>query len=130
MLWLAKKHRKGGFMLLEVILSVIIISSAALFIIRSYSTSLRAADLAHRLTKACLLLDEKLATVDMQGSIEEGESLGSFEGEEYYDWSISSSPLDATETPKINAVYAEVTYQKGTQKRSVDVATYVKDREE
>lgn len=75
-------------MLLEVILSVLIIASGVMFIMRSYVTSIRASEISTGLTKACLFLEDKLFDIDMKGfgeGVEETEDSGAEEG---YAWNL------------------------------------------
>jgi hypothetical protein len=85
MLSLLKKEDRGlskGFLLLEVVLSILMVASGLLFIMRSYSTSLKVSGVARGLTNACFLLEEKLFDMDAKGfkeGVQEGESEGRFE---------------------------------------------------
>lgn len=113
-------------MLLEVILSVLIIASGLSFIIRSYSTSLKATNIAKSLQRACLFLEEKLFELDMKGNIEEGQTSGVFEGGENYSWYLTAEPLDEKE--EINKVGLSVVYGSGRQSRRVSVSTYLRNK--
>lgn len=118
-----------AFMLLEVLLSLLIISSGIVFIIQSYSTSLRAAQVTSALTKACFILEDKLFVQDIKGfrdGIKEGDESDAVEGEKYYWFDFSAHPLDETQAKKINRVDLSVSYSKGSLKRKVGITTLLK----
>lgn len=118
------QRRDRGFMLLEVVLSMAIIASSLVFIIRSYVVSLRATETSRRMQKACLMLEEKLFELDAKGSIEEGASTGEFEGG-VYSWQLIAAPID--DKKKINAATLEVSRTTGAANR-IKISTYIKNK--
>ncbi|NQU73138.1 MAG: hypothetical protein HQ547_00305 [Candidatus Omnitrophica bacterium] len=138
---LSQKKNKGftqplraeaGFMLLEVIMSVLIIASGIIFVVRAYSTSLKATETARVLTKACFLLEEKLLELDIEGfkeGVEEGESSTTIEEEQHYRCNLAVWPLDDEEGLKMNKVNLSVEYRKGNQGREATISTFRKSKE-
>lgn len=116
-------RRNKGFMMLEVILSVIIIASALVFILRSYMASLRAVEVSGRIQKACLALEEKLFELDTKGELAEGEESGEFE-ETGYGWALSAQPID--DKKKINSVAVEALYSLKPP-RKIKIYTYFRN---
>ena len=114
---------KKGFMLLEVILSVLVIASGLLFIMRSYSASLKATAVASSLQKACLYLEDKLSELDFKGKIEEGVQDGSFEDDGNYSWHLDAQPLD--DKKEVNTVFLTARYKSGSQYRNIGISTYL-----
>ncbi len=119
-------------MLLEVILSILIISSGVVLVLQSYLTSLKSIDMTNGLTKACFLLEDKLFDLDVngfKGGVKEGESNEAVEGEDNYTFACSASPLDDKEQIKINKVGMSMFYKKGNQNRMINVSTFLKNTE-
>jgi len=130
MLLLQKKNK--GFMLLEVIMSVLIIASGIVFVVRAYSTSLRASETARVLTKACFLLEEKLLELDIVGfkeGIEETQSSSPIEGDQHYKYNLTVWSSGGEEEVKINKVNMNVEYKRGNQTREATISTFRKPKE-
>lgn len=125
-----KRQEGAGFMLLEVILSVLLIGCVLAFVIHSYTTSLKASQMARMLGKACLFVEAKIAELDMAGfrdGVKEEETEGSIEGQPDYKWHLSILPLDEEE--KISKVNLSVRYKLGSQYRKVGIVTFLKKKE-
>ncbi len=82
-------HNQAGFTLIELIVSLTILSIGLIALINSFSHSLSATGFTQRLTKANLLLQEKIAEVQST-SLPLGTERGDF-GQEYpgYRWETS-----------------------------------------
>ena len=125
-MWLSHRKNNAGFMLLEVILSVLIIGSVLMLVVRSYSVSLKACQVASGLSKACGLLEDKIFDLDIKGfseGIKEENDSGVFEGEPGYGYNISVNPMG--DTKKINKVDLQATWKRHT----ISVWTYLKFKE-
>jgi len=81
-----------GFLLLEVIISIVIITSALLFVTRSYSVSKQAIERSRALVKSSLLLEEEIFAFEETGEIGEGSGEGEFNDSKDYLWKISAAP--------------------------------------
>ena len=86
---------KRGFLLLEVMASIIIITGGLLFVIRVYSTARMALERAHALFKNSLLLEEKAFDLEEKGVVEEGTDTGHLESSGDYSWHVNAYPLSA-----------------------------------
>lgn len=130
MLPLRKKSRgaSSGFLMLEVIVSVLIIASGLTIVIKSYSTSLRAAEIAQALTKATLLLEDQLFLLESQDGVKEGQDSGEVKDEPGYSWSWTAVPLDAKKKD-VNVVNLTVNYKKGSISRKIGITTFMKYKE-
>ncbi|MCX5716139.1 MAG: hypothetical protein NTV07_04665 [Candidatus Omnitrophica bacterium] len=111
-------------MLLEVILSVVVIATSFVFIMRSYVVSLKATDTARNIQKACLALEDELFELDMKGELEEGESAGDSQ-DGAYSWRVYAQPID--DKKEINLVEAETGRRTGTGGK-IKVATYIRNK--
>ena len=84
---------KRGFLLLEVMASIVIITGGLLFVIRVYSTARMALERSHALLKNSLLLEEKIFDFEERGVIEEGKGQGHFPGSNDYFWEVEADTL-------------------------------------
>ena len=82
-----------GFLLLEVMASIIIITGGLLFVMRVYSTARTALERSHTLFKNSLLLEEKVFDLEERGVVEEGKDTGHFSGKNDYSWQVNASQL-------------------------------------
>ncbi len=79
-----------GFLLIEAITSVLVISVSLVFIIRSFSSSLKVVNASKGYFEASLLLEEVMWPFNEAG-ISEGESNGEFVDNENFNWTAKSS---------------------------------------
>ncbi|NQT95821.1 MAG: hypothetical protein HQ572_05165 [Candidatus Omnitrophica bacterium] len=75
---LSQKNR--AFLLIEVLITVVIVSASIVFINHAFSTSLRAISISNDYLKAVLLLEDKSFDFEAYPVVEEGE----FSGEEEF----------------------------------------------
>ena len=117
-----------GFLLLEVILSVFIVSVGIVFVIGSFITSIKAFKATDFYAEAVYLLEERMWQYREEGTIEEGKDSGGFEGRKGAQWSVEAEELD--ELP-LNEVKAEVIIEseRGNE-RSISIVTYLFKEEE
>ena len=86
---------KRGFLLLEVMASIVIITGGLLFVMRVYSVARMALERSHSLLKNSLLLEEKAFDLEEKGIVEEGTDTGHFSGSNDYSWQVNAYPLSA-----------------------------------
>ena len=84
---------KRGFLLLEVMASIIIITGGLLFVMRVYSVARMALERSHSLLKNSLLLEEKAFDLEEKGIVEEGTDSGHFPVSNDYSWQVNAYPL-------------------------------------
>lgn len=86
-------NNKKGFLLIEAITSVLVISVSLVFIIRSFSSSLKVVKASKEYFEASLLLEEVMWPFDEAGILEQ-EFNGEFEGNENFEWLVKSSAFN------------------------------------
>lgn len=116
-----KINRNNGFMLLEVILSVLIVSVGVVFVITSFITSLKAFKLSKIYVDAVYLIEQKLWEYEEKGEIEDGRNSGRFDDYKGAEWEIDAKEL---EDLPLEETSAEIAIKKGDQKRTFTVVTY------
>ena len=82
-----------GFLLLEVMASIIIITGGLLFVMRVYSTARTALERSRTLFKNSLLMEEKAFDFEEKGVVEEGKDAGHFPDRNDYSWQVNAYPL-------------------------------------
>ena len=84
---------KKGFLLLEVMVSIVVITGGLLFVMRVYSTAKNALNISRALFKHSLLLEEKIFDFEEKGMIAEDTDRGSFRGTKDYSWEVEATAL-------------------------------------
>ncbi len=88
---------RRGFLLLEAMVAIIVLTSGLLFVMRVYSTAKEAIFRSRELFKCSLLLEEKMYDFEERGLIEEGRDEGYFPGAKKYSWKVEANSLEAQE---------------------------------
>ncbi|MDO8535445.1 MAG: prepilin-type N-terminal cleavage/methylation domain-containing protein [Candidatus Omnitrophota bacterium] len=120
---------KRGFLLLEVIVSIVIITSGLLFVMRVYSTAHYAIQRSLVLFESGLLLESKMFEYEEKGIIEKDIKEGKqFSPENGYSWSIRTeeAPRDPVLGQKLelNIVTLDLTRHKDKEERKSYVSKY------
>ena len=84
---------KKGILLLEVMVSIVVITSGLLFVMRVYSTAKEALDRSRDMFKYSFLLEEKMYDFEEKGAIEEGRAEDHFPEARDYSWSVDAVSL-------------------------------------
>lgn len=120
------RTRARGFLLLETLLTVLILTVGLTLVVRSFSGSIASMGISHDYTRAMLLLEEKMWELEVAGAITPGLSSGRFEDADHivaFRWELlasSCTPLDLCETT------LTVSWTRGGRSRAVSVVTYLK----
>ena len=117
----------GGFTLLEVMISLLIIATSFVVLLHSRNQSITAADYARSVTIATLLASEKMGEMEQGGVSSSGDNSGGFEDYPGYSW---HSTVSDTGYEHMKEVKVEVSFGGGAGKRSVDLVNYIRDTEQ
>lgn len=119
-----KQRNKKGFLLLEVLISVAILSFSLVLIINSFSKSLRALELSENYFKANLLLSKKVFEIENNPKefLEEGQSDGIFEdfGGKFSWW----LEVEKIEEEKLSEVKLKVFWFQNKKEEALSIFTY------
>ncbi len=125
-----KRYRDSGgqraFMLLEVLLSVFIISVGVVFVISSFITSIKAFKVSREYFDVLALMEEVMWPYEESGEIEEGHESGDFEDYKEAEWEIEAEELEDLE---LNVTTVTVELKKGEKPRTFTVVTYLRQKE-
>lgn len=116
---------RKGILLFEVMVSMAVISSVVLFVMRAYSGSKRSLDDSTEAIKIGLLLEDKIWELEQAESIEEASQSGDLAGG--YAWKIDSR---RSEDPKLDLVTVEVFRKQGSQREKHSILTYAQNNNE
>lgn len=111
-----------GFSLIEVLVTVSVLSVAVVFIFRAFTASLAAADFNKNMTLGCLLAEERLWDAEFRSnsfSVTNGEATL---GAKNFNWELK---LDDTDSPDLKQALLTVAWQQGRENLySMDFLTY------
>ncbi len=120
-------NKKGsGFMLLEVLLSVFIISVGVVFVIGSFITSIKAFKVSREYFDAMALMEDVMWPYEESGRIEEGHESGDFDNYKQARWMIEAEELEEL---SLNKATVTVELRKGERPRTFTVVTYLRPKE-
>lgn len=119
---------RRGSLLIEVLLSAVILSTALTLMIQSLTASLRAIQYGSGYTMALILLDNQMCELLRKGAVrsdlrETKKMTGSVESAPEYHYSLRAEPSDIMPEEKINQVDAVITWRSGKKDNEVGVTT-------
>lgn len=123
----AQGQGKKGFLLLEVLVSVAVITVGLIYIIRSFSISTRAIATSRDYIKAVSLLEEKLWEFEETRQIESGEDRDYFRDDRRFTWQLSA---ETEEEIPINKTQLKVFWEEKNRKQRLSVTTYLWNKED
>lgn len=121
MLRIGKRNNKG-FLLLEALVSVAILSVALVMILNSFMRSIRATELSEDYFRAGLLLEEKFFELYARGIKEgsSGDTFGVFDNR--FSWDLDVIRLDED---RVREVSLGVSWNQGSKEYSTFLLTYL-----
>ena len=128
-MWRSKETRldKKGFLLLEVLVSVVIISVGLVYIIRSFSISTRAIATSRDYIKAASLMEDKLWELEEARQVARGEDSGYFDDERKFTWELKAE--EEEESP-VNKTELNVSWKRRERGQSISLVTYLWNEED
>ncbi|MBN1872572.1 MAG: hypothetical protein JW800_08370 [Candidatus Omnitrophica bacterium] len=120
------KDSRRGFLLLEVIMSVFIVTIGVVVVIGSFVTSIRTYKISKAYSELHYLAEEKMWGYEEKGEIEEGGDSGDFDRHEGASWKIKAEEL---EDFPLNEVDLEITVKDDVSERKYQLATYLRNKE-
>ena len=128
-----KAHCRKAFFLLEVMLTVAILSIGLVFVIRSITMSLRVAKQAFNYSKAIHFVYEKANELElipehnMFGSDGRIEENGVFESDNNFHW---NHIVEKFEDYNLNSIVVDVSWEEGKREGGVGITTYLSTQNE
>lgn len=117
-----KSRLNRAFTLIEVLITVAILSSAIIFVFRSFATALTSVKFSQDLTRACYLAEDKLWEIN-QYSLN-GNSLPEQGSEDKFRWEYEISPASE---PNLEELKLNVYWKKNKKESdySLQFSTYL-----
>ncbi|OIO32984.1 MAG: hypothetical protein AUJ70_04220 [Candidatus Omnitrophica bacterium CG1_02_40_15] len=122
MISLIGKKRSSGFLFVELLISVLIMSVGLILILNSFIQSLRAIEYSDDYFKACLFLEDKAFEV-YNSDKKEGFSKGSFNDfNDKFSWELNVAKL---EEAGLNEISLKVMWYERNKEHDVPIFTYL-----
>ena len=136
-MWLIGSKR--GLALMEVMVSVAIMSVGLVAIIQAFITAVGALRTAQNRVYARQILEDKMIEIEQElieeGGVEPGSSRGEIElGNRSFDWSLEISPVEEGEeldlSEELNESRLSVSWQEANRAKDVLLVTYLENKKE
>lgn len=115
---------RGGFLLLETLLTVLVLTAGLAIVVRSFASSVEALAVAGDFTRALLLLEEKMWELEARGVITPGTTNGRFtQAEGNVQWEVTAA---STAVPGLSETQVTVAWSRRGRPRSLSLVTYLK----
>jgi|GEM_PF-542534 len=136
-----RRHRTGGLTLLEVLICLIIISTALVGLVSLENQDIRALNRSRRMTTAVMLARNMMAQIEMAGFPEDlGEEEGDFQEEEDeeertpsagFRWkkSIEAATLGGRTFDQARRVKVTIIWEEGPRERHFDAVMFLTKRD-
>ena len=119
------KRVQGGFSILEVVVALSIAAIVLPILIRSFSQGTRNQALIENRTTALYLLKLRMSEIEMLGELEAGTEEGEFGSNSRFSW---SSDIAESNVEGLYQVTVTVFWQERGQEKSVELSTYIADK--
>ena len=118
-----------GFTLIEIVVTLAILSLALPTLLRSFTEAAKGQALAENRTTALYLLKFQMATIEAEGYPDIGEESGEFGEDSRFRWHSDVQDVESEEIEGLRLVTVTVTWQERGKERSLSTSTYLADRQ-
>ena len=131
--YLNSKHNARGLSLVEILVTVAILSISLVMIVRSFMTSLRALEISKGFVVARLLLEEKMWQIKQQGAVtsdrDEREQFADPHGA--FEYTLRTRAVEGGLAPQdLHEVSLTVAWREGRRTNEIAVVTYMAGKSE
>ena len=120
---------KKGFTLIEIVVTLAILSLALPTLLRSFAEAAKGQALAENRTTALYLLKFRMAAVEAEGYPDIGEENGEFGENSRFRWHSDVQDVELDEIEGLRLVTVTVTWQERGKERLISTSTYLADRQ-
>ena len=120
---------ENGFTLIEIVVTLAILSLALPTLLRSFTEAAKGQALAENRTTALYLLKFQMATIETEGYPDIGEENGEFGEDSRFRWHSDIQDVESEEIEGLRLVTVTVTWQERGRERSISTSTYLADRQ-
>ena len=120
---------RDGFTLVEIIVTLAILSLALPALLRSFTEAAKGQALAENRTTAWYLLQFRMAAIEAEGYPDIGEEEGEFGEDSRFRWHSDVQDVELEEIEGLRLVTVTVTWQERGRERLISTSTYLADRQ-
>jgi type II secretion system protein I len=120
---------KNGFTLIEIVVTLAILSLALPTLLRTFTEAAKGQALAENRTTALYLLKFRMAAIEAEGYPDIGEEDGEFGEDSRFRWHSDVQDVESDEIEGLRLVTVTITWQERGKERLVSMSTYLADRQ-
>lgn len=120
---------RSGFTLIEIVVTLAILSLALPTLLRSFTEAAKGQAVAENRTTALYLLKFRLAAIEAEGYPDIGEEEGEFGEDSRFRWYSEVQEVESEEIEGLRLVTVTVTWQERGKERLISTSTYLADRQ-
>ena len=120
---------KNGFTLIEIVVTLAILTLALPALLRSFTEAAKGQALAENRTTALYLLKFRLAAIEAEGYPDIGEEEGEFGEDSRFRWHSNVQDVESEEIEGLRLITVTVTWQERGKERLISTSTYLADRQ-
>lgn len=120
---------ESGFTLIEIVVTLAILSLALPTLLRSFTEAAKGQALAENRTTALYLLKFRMAEIEAEGYPDIGAENGEFGEDSRFRWQSDIQDVESEEIEGLRLVTVTVTWQERGQERLLSMSTYFADRQ-
>jgi prepilin-type N-terminal cleavage/methylation domain-containing protein len=121
---------REGFILIEVLVTVVILSIGLTLITRSMMMSLQALDVIEQYMRGYLLLERKILELEIGGVIEADLDIEENFSEPYEEFRYRLETQNIDEDGLLNQVRLSVDWPTKRERRQISIVTYLRNKKE
>ena len=118
-----------GFTLVEILVTLVILSIALPTLLRTFRDAARAQALSEFKTTALYLLKFRMAEIEVTGYPDIGEEDGEFGENSRYLWHSDVQDVESEDIEGLRHITVTVTWQEQGREKSISMNTYLADRQ-
>ena len=120
---------RSGFTLIEIVVTLAILSLALPTLLRSFTEAAKGQAVAENRTTALYLLKFRLAAIEAEGYPDIGEEQGEFGEDSRFRWHSEVQDVESDEIEGLRLITVTVTWQERGKERLISASTYLADRQ-
>ena len=120
---------KNGFTLVEILVTLTILSAALPALLQAFTSATRNQGLSDNSTTALYLLKFRMSEIEMSGYPDVGQETDEFGKNTRYRWRSVVEDIESEEVENIRRVMVTITWQHRNRERSMSMSTFIADRQ-
>lgn len=126
---LNKPSNEHGFTLVEILVTLAILSAVLPALLQVFSSTARNQALSDNQTTALYLIKFRMEDIEVNGYPDVGEESGEFGENSRYQWQSIVEDVQSEEVQGVRRIQVTVSWQHLGKERSMSMHTYVADRQ-